>query len=152
MIAHNYNSKSVQAHYESAQRQAIAYLFTAGAKALVVTEQKANNSTAFVGVNEEAELKKEIINEERVKLIKRKLCENNPIVVYKYSRNDQQRTISMKIKYDSHGHMFFSWKSKSNIKKHFVFGRHTTVEPIITNTAVSLAAYYSNAKTTTQKP
>jgi hypothetical protein len=151
MIADNFNSKCVQGHYESAKQQAIAYLFTAGAKALVISEQKSYQAEdAFVGANEEAELKKEIINEERVKLIKRKLSENNPLQVYKYSRNEQLRSISLKVKHDAHGRTFFSWKSKNNIKKHFTFGRHTTVEPVVTHATESLSTYYANAKTATQ--
>lgn len=132
MIAENFNSKSVQAHYESAKKQAIAYLFTTGAKALVITDQKADDDTveAFVGANEEAEVKKEMVHEEKVKLVKRKLSEHNTIPVYKYSRNGKLRTIHLKVKHDSHMHIFFSWKSKNNIKKHFVFTKHSTVEPL----------------------
>lgn len=150
MIADNFNSKCVQAHYESTKKQAIAYLFTTGAKAIVIAEQKASMVDAFVGANEEAELKKEMIHEERVKFIKRRLQENAAVVVYKYSRNEQLRTINLKVKRDAQGHMFFSWKSKNNIKKHFLLGKHTTVEPVITNATESLATYYANAKTATQ--
>jgi hypothetical protein len=150
MIAENFNSKCVQAHYDSVRSQALAYLFTTGAKAIVIAEQKAFMSDAFVGANEEAELKKEIINEERIRIIKRRLHDNHSITVYKYSRTEQLRPVALKVKRDSHGHLFFSWKSKNNVKKHFVFGRHTTVEPIITTTTESLAVHYSNAKTATQ--
>ena len=150
MIAQNFNSENVKAHYDNTKEQAIAYLFTTGAKALVVTGQKACQSDASIGANEEAELRKEIINEERVKLIKRKLSENNPIVVYKASKNEHLRTINLKIKRDAHGQTFFSWKCRNNIKKHFFFNKNTTVEPVITAQSVSLAAYYANPKSTTQ--
>lgn len=147
MIAENFNSKSVQSHYESSRKQAIAYLFTTGAKALVITEQKSTASDAFIGANMEAELKKEIINDEKVRLIKRRLAENYSIQVFKYSRTGKQRPISMKVKHDSHTHMFFSWKSKNNIKKHFVFGKLATVEPLVTKPVESVTSYYANDKT-----
>lgn len=157
MIAENFNSKSVQAHYENAKKQAIAYLFTTGAKALVIADQKADNSgiDAFVGANEEAEVKKEIINEEKVKLVKRKLSEHNAIPVYKYSRSGKLRTVQLKVKHDTHMHIFFSWKSKNNIKKHFVFTKYSTVEPLTpqqmagpptaSNNAVINEAFFSSA-------
>ena len=146
MIAENFNSKSVQSHYESAKKQAISYLFTTGAKALVITEQKSFQADAFVGANMEAELKKEIINDEKVRFIKRRLAENNSIQVYKYSRSGKLRTIHMKIKHDSQVHTFFSWKSKNNIKKHFVFGKYATVEPLMTKQEESVSTYYSSDK------
>lgn len=146
MIAENFNSKCVQSHYESAKKQAIAYLFTTGAKALVIMEQKSFHADAFVGANAEAELKKEIVNDEKVRLIKRKLAENHSIQVYKYSRSGKLRTIYLKIKHDTHMHPFFSWKSKNNIKKHFVFGKYATVEPLMTKPEETVTAYYSSEK------
>lgn len=146
MIAENFNSKCVQSHYESAKKQAIAYLFTTGAKALVIMEQKSFHADAFVGANTEAELKKEIVNDEKVRLIKRKLAENHSIQVYKYSRSGKLRTIYLKIKHDTHMHPFFSWKSKNNIKKHFAFGKYATVEPLMTKPEETVTAYYSSEK------
>ena len=148
MIAENFNSRCVQSHYESAKKQAIAYLFTTGAKALVIAEQKSFNAEAFVGANTEAQLKKEIDNDEKVRLIKRKLAENHSIQVYKYSRSGKLRTIYLKIKHDSQMHPFFSWKSKNNIKKHFVFGKLATVEPLLTKPVESVTSYYANEKVT----
>lgn len=128
----------------------MAYLFTTGAKAIVIAEQKASLADAFIGANEEAELKKEIINEERIRLIKRRLHDNHSLTVYKYARNEQMRPVAIKVKRDAHGRSFFSWKSKNNVKKHFVFGKQTTVEPLVASITESLAVHYSNAKTATQ--
>ena len=149
MIAENFNSPSVEAHYASAQKQAIAFLFTTGAKALVIAEQKSFSEDAFIGANAEAVLKQEIVNEERVKLIKRKLAEGNPIAVFKNSRNGKLRCIHLKVKHDLKHHAFFSWKSKNNIKKHFLLDRQTTVEPLTEKPIDSVLSFYPNSNSGT---
>jgi hypothetical protein len=133
MISENFNSAGVVLHYASARSQALAFLFTTGAKALVIAEQKSNNggyrvSDAFIGANEEAELKQEMVNSERVKSVRRQLIENNAIAVYKHSSSGRLRIIRLKVKHESK--LTLSWRSHLNFKKYFVFDLSTTVQPL----------------------
>ncbi|KAJ1435237.1 hypothetical protein B484DRAFT_446173 [Ochromonadaceae sp. CCMP2298] len=125
MISENFNSEGIKAHYASARSQALAFLFTTGAKALVIAEQNSNNEDAFIGANEEAELKQEMVNEERVKCVRRQLIENNAIPVYKHSANGRLRIIRLKVKHDSK-QLRLSWRSHLNLKKQFLFDLTTT--------------------------
>lgn len=126
MIVENFLSKTMQEHYVCPRKQAIAYLFTTGAKALVLMEQK-SNAAGFIGANVEAEVKKEIINEEKIRSIKRKLLEHHAIEVNKFSRYGKLRTVFLKVKHDSH-HDLFIYKSKNNMKKVFTIDKTTTIE------------------------
>lgn len=145
MLSENFNSKSIQAHYESSKKLAIAFLFTAGAKALVISEQKFLQSGAFIGTNIEAEMRQEIVNEEKVRVIKRKLSEKNAIQVYKNGRNGKLRSIRIKVKHDSSS-ICFVWRSKNNLKKYFIFDKQTTVQPLTNAPADSLIECYSKFK------
>jgi len=140
MIVNNYHCRNIDAHYMSEKRQAVAYLFATGAKALVIMAQRAkhiNNNCndiyndVFHGPNTEAKLKIEIINEEKIRNIKRKICENKPIEVIKYSRKGQTRNILLKIKHNK-SQILFVWKSKSMLglkfKKNFSVDKNKHIE------------------------
>lgn len=140
MIVDNYHCRHIDAHYMSEKRQAVAYLFATGAKALVIMAQRAkhinnncdeNYNDVFHGPNTEAKLKIEIINEEKIRNIKRKICENKPIEVIKYSRKGQTRNILLKIKHNK-SQILFVWKSKTilglKFKKNFSVDKNKHIE------------------------
>ncbi len=126
-----YFSKPIEVHYQKSKSQAISFLFTIGAKALAIAEQRHElmaRSTKSIGqklikqtldgINEEAEIKVEIDIEENIRTHKRKINEKIPITVHKLSANGQTRTMHIKIHHGKHSGSSIKWKSKFNTKKH----------------------------------
>eukprot|EP00981_Chlorochromonas_danica_P000050 scaffold26_cov159-Ochromonas_danica.AAC.13 len=104
MFAESFNSPMVRWHYCSARQQALSFLLTIGAKALVMTEavdlQPASNKLA--GINEEAQMRKVIVSQERVRSLRRNIVEKVPLRVCKQARNGEIRPIEVVVKSEGH--------------------------------------------------
>jgi hypothetical protein len=125
-LSDRFNSQSIEYHYREAKTKAVAFLMTVGAKALILAEQQVQiyleagpviNREAINGLKEEAELKLEIQQEERIRSFRRKLSEK--LHIYKIGRNGQRRGISVKIRHDKVHNTALVWKSQLGGKKHF---------------------------------
>mmetsp|Transcript_3962 Transcript_3962/g.5494 ORF Transcript_3962/g.5494 Transcript_3962/m.5494 type:complete len:226 (+) Transcript_3962:75-752(+) len=108
-ITDHFNSLEIKSHYHAAKKRALAFLFTIGAKALVLAENDFNNSNC--GLNEEAELKKGIINDENVRNIKRNIAKSKEIEVQKVSKRGIRRTLFLKIRQSNQCQGVLVWKS-----------------------------------------
>lgn len=125
------NSRVLESHYRRSKNQAIAFLFTIGAKALVLAEQTGFQRESFRGCNEEAELKKEIINEELIRQVKRKFSEKEGVLVNKRSRKGETRPILLRIKTDIDKKVStFVWRSKYKRRKTFVVDKEKGVRAV----------------------
>lgn len=123
-----YFSKAIQAHYQRTKSQAIAYLFTVGAKALAIESQNAiSHADAVTGINIEAEIKQEMDIEEKIRLHKRKINERIALPVHKLSRGGQLRVVFIKIHTDKVIGSTLKWKSKFNHKKHMTLDQSVII-------------------------
>lgn len=123
-----YFSKSVHSHYHRSRSKAIAFLFTIGAKALVIASQQSSvyKIEAINGINDEAKIKHEMDIEERIRYIKRQILDKESITVHKLSRTGHTRLIHLKLNNDKTIGSSMSWKS-GYIKKKFFFDKEFTV-------------------------
>lgn len=108
-ITDHFNSSEIKSHYHAAKKRALAFLFTIGAKALVLAENDFNNSNC--GLNEEAELKKGILNDENIRNIKRNISKSKEIEVQKVSKRGIRRTLFLKIRQSNQCQGVLIWKS-----------------------------------------
>lgn len=128
IVSDLYFSKSVQSHYHRSRSKAIAFLFTIGAKALVIASQQSSvyKIEAINGINDEAKIKHEMDIEERIRYIKRQILDKESIAVHKLSRTGHTRLIHLKLNNDRTNGSSMSWKS-GYIKKKFFFDKEFTV-------------------------
>lgn len=119
----------VRWHYCSARQQALSFLLTIGAKALVMTEavdlQPTSNKLA--GINEEAQMRKVIVSQERVRSLRRNIVEKVPLRVWKQARNGEIRPIEVVVKSEGRKHTFLEWRSKLNYQKRFEVEEETII-------------------------
>lgn len=128
IVSDLYFSKSVHSHYHRSRSKAIAFLFTIGAKALVIASQQSSvyKIEAINGINDEAKIKHEMDIEERIRYIKRQILDKESITVHKLSRTGHTRLIHLKLNNDKTIGSSMSWKS-GYIKKKFFFDKEFTV-------------------------
>jgi hypothetical protein len=107
------------------KNKAVAFLFTIGAKALVLQEQRTVIQDALNGLDEEAALKVEIDREERIRCIRRDALSR--IQVHKISRSGKLRMLYIKFHIDSYRDGLFTWKSLWRYKKVFVLDKSLEV-------------------------
>jgi hypothetical protein len=108
---------------------------TVGAKALVLTAEldaaqdstKSLTSMKLMGINEEAEIRKEIVSQERVRSIRRNILEKIPLVVWKKARNGEIRLIRLVIRNEGRKSTWLEWVSKMNYMKKFEIDEETVV-------------------------
>lgn len=119
MVNERYFSRSIHSHYQRARSQAIAFLFTVGAKALAITAQNSlSHADTVSGLIDEAEIKQEMNIEERIRIYKRNILERKPLAVLKNSRNGCLREAYLKVKTRKHAGSIIKWKSKYGAKQH----------------------------------
>lgn len=128
LITENFHSPLIRNHYQDRRLQAIAFLFTVGAKALVLEEQKSHQLPEYDGVHEEAEMRYKIVTQERIRTIKRKLLEKESIKLIKCGRNGKYRTIEVILEHDKKDETAIVWLSKYNYVKRFFLDKHTQIQ------------------------
>lgn len=184
LLTENFNSLTIRGHYFNVQEQAVAFLMTIGAKALVLEEQKAlhilsldnnsmisnqddsatpltgvddsaggwessDNSSAkhlslpipqldHKGINDEAEMRHQMINDEKIRSIKRKIMSKTLLNVWKRGRNNQIRLIGMTLYHDKRKGTYIMWRSKMNYTKKFEISANTEVSRVVQETPVEL--------------
>ena len=121
-----YSSKIVRSHYSERKQKAIAFLFTIGAKALVLAENDFNDSNC--GLNEEANLKKDILYDENVRIIKRNIAEKKEIEVQKLSKKGVCRKMFLKIRKNKQHNGVLIWKSSFKHTKRFILDSKLSVQ------------------------
>ena len=118
----------VRWHYSSARAQASSFLLTIGAKALVLTEDHDHlEDSKLSGILEEANMRKQLVSQERIRSIRRNIVEKVPLVVYKRARNNTIRPIQITVICLNKKNTFLEWKSKLNYVKKFEVDEHTHV-------------------------
>ena len=130
-IEDHFSSKIIRSHYSESKQKAIAFLFTIGAKALVLAENDFNDSNC--GLNEEAELKKDILHDENVRMIKRNIVEKKEIEVQKLSKKGISRKMFLKIRKNKQHTGVLTWKSSLKQTKRFILDNKLSVQ--LTNTS-----------------
>lgn len=126
----NFNSAEIKNHFLNPKSVAIAFLFAIGAKALVITEQKFSKADVFIGVNKEAEIRQELIYDERVRSIKKRLLQHSSTKVYKYSRKGRLKIVDITIRYEKSKGGYISWNSKFNTVKTFKLDSSSTISAL----------------------
>jgi len=128
VVSELYFSKSVHSHYHRSRSKAIAFLFTIGAKALVIASQQCSiyKIEAINGINDEAKIKHDMDIEERIRYIKRQIFDRESITVHKLSRTGHTRVIHLKLNNDKSVGSSMSWKS-GYIKKKFFFDKDLSI-------------------------
>ncbi len=101
------------------RNKAVAFLFTIGAKALVMEEHAKQNVDS--AMEEEAVIKHEIDREERIRDIRRESLDR--LQVYKISRSGKIRMLYIKFYFNHHRSGIISWKSMWKFKKLFVLDK-----------------------------
>eukprot|EP01038_Epipyxis_sp_PR26KG_P007920 gene7920-10750_t len=191
---HHFKSNYIESHYKLAKNQAIAFLFTIGAKAIVLVEQNSNsnrvsrtnsppkqhstkafdikldpsneNSSKHVeihtksvktckifenknseesntsrtvsGLNEEAQLKKDMIYEEHIKLLRRKIYDKPGVLVLKNSKSGNFRLMHLRVKSYWHG-IFFKWLTANNQQRKFKLNDSSlAVVPIVSKSVFDI--------------
>lgn len=128
MFAENFNSPMVRWHYSSARAQASSFLLTVGAKALVITEDNDTlQDIKLSGIIEEAQARKHLVSQERIRSIRRNIIEKVPLIVFKIARNNTIRPIQVTIVCLNKRHTYLEWKSKLNYVKKFEVDEHTHI-------------------------
>ena len=125
-IEDHYSSTIVRSHYSEPKQKAIAFLFTIGAKALVLAEDDFNDSNC--GLNEEANLKKDILYDENVRIIKRNIVEKKEIEVQKLSKKGVCRKMFLKIRKNKQHNGVLIWKSSFKHTKRFILDSKLSVQ------------------------
>jgi hypothetical protein len=82
----------------------------------------------ITGLNEEAESRQRIIQQERLRAIRRKILEKNAISVYKRGRNHKMRLIDIIVQHEKKKETYIMWKSKMNTLKKVEIDHNTHVE------------------------
>jgi hypothetical protein len=95
---------------------------TVGAKALVLEEQKSQEKLIGYknGINEEAEMRKKMIEQEKVRSVKRKLFEQEGLYLIKYSRKKKLRLIKIVIQHSQDNITNLLWFSTYGYIKRFL--------------------------------
>lgn len=97
-----------------------------------VTSRAASNHDSLrsdiTGLNDEAETRQRIIQQERLRSIRRKILEKNSIAVYKRGRNHKMRLIDIIVQHEKKKETYIMWKSKMNTLKKVEIDHHTQVE------------------------
>jgi len=111
----------IENHYGSPRSQALSYLLTVGAKALVLASTK-DQALVYRGLDEELAVRAAMILEEQARQLRRHLAGKEGVLVYKRARNGEIRKIAIKFRC-LNGVDCIQWRSKSfpYLKKSFVF-------------------------------
>lgn len=126
----NFASSLIESHYQTKRNQAIAFLFTVGAKALVLAEHHCQHDT-YRGLDEEAEAKQEMVHEEKVRSMKKKFLEKFGVSVCKISRSGTLRKVNIRLRqYNTARGNFLIWRSKLKLRKFFKLDRTLSVQTL----------------------
>lgn len=130
MLTENFNSAEIRRHYYDARSQAAAFLITIGTKALILEEQKNSTVLAQEGINDEAEIRAKMVNEERVRSIRRRIMSKVALSVLKRGRDEKIRTVDIILHQDKKKGTYLSWRSKLNYSKRFEIPQGTIVSKL----------------------
>lgn len=96
------------------------------------------------GINEEAEFRQKMLQQERIRSIRRRILEKGTLLVYKRGRNQKMRLIEITIVHEKKKETYIVWKSKLNrLKK--VDIDHTTHVQILKNNEVEIEVATSSS-------
>jgi len=112
----------VRGHFRSARSQALSYLLTVGAKAIVLATTTQDRVVMFRGLDEELAAKENMRREEDVRRLRRQLADKQGITVVKRARNSVVRRINLRIR-THNGISCLQWRAHSfpYLKKYFPF-------------------------------
>jgi hypothetical protein len=130
LLTETFNSAEIRRHYCDARSQAAAFLFTVGSKALVLEEQKASTVIDHEGINDEAEIRARMVNEERIRSIRRKIMSKIALSVLKRGRDEKVRTVDIVLHHDKNKSTYLTWRSKLNYSKRFEIPSGTIVSKL----------------------
>jgi hypothetical protein len=130
LLTENFNSAEIRRHYYDARSQAVAFLFTIGTKALILEEQKCSVPLVYGGINDEAEIRAKMVNEERVRSIRRRIMSKVALSVLKKGRDEKLRTVDIILHQDMKKGTHVSWRSKLNYSKRFEIPHGTIVSKL----------------------
>jgi hypothetical protein len=153
LLTDNYNSPIIRSYYSDRRKQAYAYLMTVGAKALVLEEQKSQGKLIIYknGINEEAEMRKKMIEQEKVRSVKRKLFEQEGLYLIKYSRKKKLRLIKIVIQHSQDNITNLLWFSTYRYIKRFLVDTNIRITLLPSFSAVfSTQCCYIDCNATTK--
>lgn len=130
LLTETFHSSEIRRHYYDTRAQAAAFLVTIGTKALVLEEQKANTVIDHGGINDEAEIRARMVNEERVRSIRRRIMSKVALSVLKRGRDEKIRTVDIVLHQDKKKGTYLSWRSKLNYSKRFEIPQGTIVSKL----------------------
>ena len=117
-------------HYHNARSLALIYLFTIGAKALVLGDTKQGREVTLQGLDDEYIAKRDILREEQLQLFRKRVCDKPGITVWKQGRNSDLRIVQIRIKLVE-GRCNIVWKSKFKRKKYFDLTSLLEARPLV---------------------
>lgn len=132
LLTENFSSLELRNHYYDLRAQAFAFLVTVGSKALVLEEQKIKSVINYEGINDEAEIRAQMVNEERIRSIRRRIMSKSALQVLKRGRDEKLRTVDIVLHQDRKKGTFLSWRSKLNYAKKFDITSGTIVSKFTT--------------------
>ena len=128
--------QAIRNHYISKKSQALAFLMTVGAKALVLAEVGSGSvSSIQESFDEEEAIKRKMIAEESLRQFQTSFCDKPGIAAMKVGRNGKSRCVELRFK-DKDKEYQIVWKSTLKFQKSFKLDDQSKVEMV--KTPVSL--------------
>lgn len=120
----------VRAHYRSARSQALSFLLTVGAKAIVLSSTTHDRMVMFRGLDAELAVREAMDREERVRKLRRILSDKQGLPVSKKARNGTSRLINIRIR-PRNGISCLQWRGNNFPYRKKYFSLDSLVHAII---------------------
>ncbi|CAK9251030.1 unnamed protein product [Sphagnum jensenii] len=129
----DFESSTLEKHYQSKKSLAVAYLMTVGSKALTVADALQAESDPSLSIlqtfDQETDIKRTIILDEAIRKFQLNITSYPGILLFKKGRNGTTRRIHL-LMYQSNAGDFLVWKSKIVGQKVFKLSTLQSIETI----------------------
>jgi hypothetical protein len=131
-VRNNSVFSEVKAHFASARSQALSFLLTVGAKAIVLASTTQDRMVIFRGLDEELAVKEAMMREEEVRKLRRRLAGKEGVPVSKRARNGVVRKLNIRTRhYNAVGCL--QWRSNSFPYRKKYFPLDSIIDAVILN-------------------
>jgi len=122
----------VRSHFQSARSQALSYLLTVGAKAIVLASTTTDRTVIFRGLDQELAVKEGMMREEEVRKLRRRLADKQGVPISKRARNGVVRKLNVRIRHYN-GVSCLQWRASSFPYRKKYFPLDTVIDVTILN-------------------
>ena len=122
----------VRSHFVSARSQALSYLLTVGAKAIVLASTTQDRMVIFRGLDQELAVKESMMREEEVRKLRRRLSDKQGVPVSKRARNGVVRKLDLRVRHYN-GASCLQWRAHSFPWGKKYFPLDTVIDVVILN-------------------